>query len=153
MNTTLKDTIERQITVRAPKERVFNAIADPTQIIKWFPDAVEGTLAIGERPIFDFGEYGKSQIYVEAVDPFDYFAYRWIPGSVTGYENFRGDVLTVPNTLVEFRLKETSDGTTVTLTESGFASLPTEVYAAAFKDNNEGWDYMLGRLAKLMAEA
>jgi len=58
----MQDTIVREITVKAPKERVYTAITDPTQIIKWFPDAVEGKLEAGERPVFDFGEYGKNQI-------------------------------------------------------------------------------------------
>lgn len=152
MNPILQDVIEKEVLVRASKERVYLAIADPEQIVKWFPDAIEGSLAPGERPLLDFGEYGKSPIFVVAAEPYDYFAYRWLPGG-DYMPGFRGDVLTQPNTLVEFRLTDVADGTLVKLTESGFASLPTEFYEGALKDNNGGWDFMLDRLGKYASEA
>ncbi len=149
--TSLQDTIEREITIRAPKERVYAAITDPEQIVQWFPDGIEGKLEAGERPVLDFGEYGKNKIYVVAADPFDYFAYRWTSGSSFIPEGFMGDTLNHWNTLVEFRLEEVADGTRVKLLESGFASLPTEVYEQLLKDNSGGWSYMLDRLEKLFA--
>jgi uncharacterized protein YndB with AHSA1/START domain len=148
----MQDTIERQVTVRASKERVFEAITQPDQIIKWFPDAVEGKLEVGERPVFDFAGYGKAAIYVTAVDPYHYFAYRWVPGETAEGEDALADVLAQPNTLVEFRLEESADGTVVKLKESGFASLPSQVYEKKFGDNTEGWEYMFGRLEKLFAQ-
>jgi uncharacterized protein YndB with AHSA1/START domain len=141
----MKDTITREIIIKASKERVYNAITDPEQIVLWFPNTIEGTLNVGDRPIFGFGEHGKNQIYVEATKPYDYFAYRWIPGS----NHFEGDVLTKPNTLVEFRLEESNGVTKITMTESGFASLPAEVADESFKQNSGGWEYMLGRLETL----
>ena len=145
MSTTIQDVIERSITVKAAKERVFGAITDPKQIINWFPDAVEGTIEPGSRPIFDFGTYGKVELYITAVDPYDYFAYKWVPSGDGG------DVLAQKHTLVEFRLEETSEGTLVRLTESGFASLDPDQIAARYKDNTEGWEYMFDRLEKLFA--
>ena len=148
MNSTLQDTIEREMVIRAPKERVYNAIADETQIVQWFPDSMEGKLTPGERPVFDFGEYGKAPIYVVAADPHHYFAYKWLPGANYMPEGIEGDVLRVPHTLVEFRLEDVPDGTRLRLKESGFAGLPPEVYEVAIKDNSGGWDYMLDRLNK-----
>jgi uncharacterized protein YndB with AHSA1/START domain len=153
MNTAMQDIIEREIVVRATKERVYSAITDPAQIVMWFPDGIEGKLEKGERPIFDFGEYGKNQIYVVAADPHDYFAYRWVSGSRLGPEGFVGDPLTEPHTLVEFRLSETPEGTIVKLKESGFASLPAEIYELSFTDNTSGWAYMFDRLEKYLAPA
>lgn len=147
-NSIQQDAIQRVITINVPKERVYAAIADPKQITNWFPNAVEGSLAVGERPIFDFGEYGRNQIYVEAAQPHEYFAFRWMPGS----NHFMGDVLTMPNTLVEFRLEESEGVTKVTLVESGFASLPAEHAEENFRQNCNGWEYMLGRLEKEFAQ-
>lgn len=144
----MKDVITREIVVRATQERVYRAITEPAQIVTWFPDAIEGgTLEVGERPIFIFGsENHRSQIYVEASTPYSYFAYRWVPGS----GGIVGDVLAVPNTLVEFIIESLVDGTKVTVRESGFASLPVEVAQASFEDNTGGWEYMFGRLEQKM---
>ena len=144
----MQDVIIREITVKATKERVYRAITDPKEIITWFPDAVEGgTLEAGQRPIFIF-ENGahKSQTYIEAARPFEYFAYRWVPGSA----GIVGDVLAVPNTLVEFHIEELEDGTKVTVKESGFASLPAEVAEECFNQNSGGWEYMINRLESAM---
>lgn len=144
----MQDVITKEITVKASKERVYEAITDPEQITSWFPDAVEGgSLEAGERPIFQFGDL-KTQIYVEAAKPFNYFAYRWVPGGVA----MIGDVLTVANTLVEFFIEELPEGTKVTLKESGFASLPVETAQATHKMMQTGWDSMMKRLEKVLSQ-
>jgi len=146
----MQDVIEREITVKAPKERVYNTIADPTKIISWFPDAIEGTFEVGQSVVFNFGEHGKTRVYVEAAKPFEYFAYRWVPGSAGTADT---DVLQVPHTLVEFHIAEAADGTKITLKESGFASLPIEVAEASLNENSGGWEYMMGRLAEVLTQA
>lgn len=148
----MQDVIEREIVVRAPKEKVFEAITKPERLAVWFPDAVEGKVAEGERPIFDFGEYHKTQIYIVAVQPFDYFAYRWALWTLFRGQDFLGDPLEHPNTLVEFHLEATGEGTRVKVRESGFAAMPAEHVAEAFKENTSGWEYMMNRLEKLMNE-
>ncbi len=144
----MQDAIKREITIRASQERIYAAIANPELVTQWFPETLEGEYSVGSRPVFGFGEHGKNQIYVEAARPHEYFAYRWVPGS----SHYLGDVLAVPNTLVEFHITEQIDGVcTVTLTESGFASLPTELMQAAYAQNSGGWDFMLGRLEQFFA--
>ena len=144
----MQDTIIREITVKATKERVYKAITDPKEITSWFPDAIEGgTLEVGQRPIFIFTNEGhKAQTYIEAAKPFEYFAYRWVPGSA----GIIGDVLAVPNTLVEFYIEEMTSGTKVTVKESGFASLPAEVAQQSLNENSGGWEHMMNRLEKVM---
>jgi uncharacterized protein YndB with AHSA1/START domain len=145
----MKDIIQREITIKATKERIYDAIANPDQVVLWFPNTVEGDYKVGERPILGFGEHGRNQIYIVDAKPGEYFAYRWVPGS----NHFIGDVLTVPNTLVEFRIEEVKAGSCkVTLTETGFAKLPVEVAEESFKQNSGGWEFMLGRLEKYFAE-
>lgn len=145
----MQDTIHREIKINARKERVYDAIANPEKVVLWFPNTVEGSYKVGERPILGFGEHGKNQIYIVDARPYEYFAYRWVPGS----NHFEGDVLTVPNTLVEFRIEEVEEGTCkVTLTESGFAKLPVELAEDSFKQNSGGWEFMLGRLETYFAK-
>jgi uncharacterized protein YndB with AHSA1/START domain len=141
----MQNTIEREIVINASKEKVYDAIANPEKVILWFPDAIEGAYTVGERPVLSFKGHGKAQIYVVDAKPYEYFAYRWIPGA----NDFMGDVLTVPNTLVEFKIEEVDEKTSkVIMTETGFAQLPAEIAENAFKQNSGGWDFMLGRLSK-----
>ena len=117
----MQDSITREITVNAKMDKVFAAITDPQQITQWFPDVVEGKLEVGQQPIFTFtSENHKARVYVEAIKPYSYFSYRWVPGAKGSIE----DVLKVPNTLVEFSLEQLEIGTKVTVKESGFSSLP-----------------------------
>lgn len=141
----MQDVIKREIIINANKENIFDAITNPDKVVLWFPNKVEGIFKVGEHPIFGFGEHGKNQIYVEKSQPYEYFAFRWVPGS----NHFIGDVLTVPNTLVEFRIEEIKDESCkVTMTESGFSKLPIKLAEESFMQNSGGWDYMLGRLVK-----
>ncbi|WP_226665053.1 SRPBCC domain-containing protein [Microbulbifer aggregans] len=138
----MQDVIRREITISAPIERVYEAIANPELVVKWFPETLEGLYEVGQQPVFGFGEDCTSQVYIVAAQPHTYFAYRWVPGS----KHFMGDVLSVANTLVEFTLEEAGDGRCkVTLTESGFAALPVDVMETSFQENGLGWDFMLGR--------
>jgi uncharacterized protein YndB with AHSA1/START domain len=145
----MQDVITREITVKAGAERVYNAITDPQQLIKWFPDGVEGALEVGKQAVFTFKGHGKSSILVKDAKPFEYFAYRWIPGGA----NITEDLTTAQTTLVEFHLVDLGTGTKVTLTETGFASLPTDVAEKSFNENSGGWEYMMGRLEKLMSQS
>ena len=146
----MQDKITREITIGASKKQVYEAIADPDKVIRWFPETIEGNYSVGERPIFSFGDHGRNQIYVVDAQPHSYFAYRWLPGA----NNFLGDVLTIENTLVEFQITEVSkERCKLTVTESGFESLPAAIMEAAFKQNSGGWDFMLGRLGKCFDDA
>ena len=145
----MQNVIEREITINATKERIYDAIANPEKVVQWFPETLEGKYEVGEQPVIGFGEHGKGTIYIADAQPYHYFSYRWVPGA----NHFQGDVLSVPNTLVEFRIKELSEGQCkVILTESGFADLPVEVMEESFKQNSGGWDFMMNRLQEYFNE-
>lgn len=146
----MQNVIRREIVINAPKERVYDAIANPEKVVLWFPETLEGRYEVGEQPIFGFGDHGKTQVHIVDARPSSYFAYRWVPGA----NHYLGDVTQVPNTLVEFHIDEESDDSCkVTLTESGFADLPTDIMEEAFRQNSGGWDFMLDRLAKYFEAA
>jgi uncharacterized protein YndB with AHSA1/START domain len=142
------DRIERVITINAPLETVFQAISTPEKFILWFSKGVEGDFATGSQPILDEGEYGHFRIAIVANDPPTYFAWRWVSGTAFVPQGFMDDPLNHPNTLVEFQLEAVSEGTRVTLTETGFASLPETYAAQNHTDNSGGWDYQLARLVR-----
>ena len=136
----MQDIITREVIINAPQKDIYEAIANPEKVIQWFPDAIEGNYAVGEQPLFVFEGHGKAQMYVVEANPYEYFAYQWIPGG----SDFVGDVRTVPHTIVAFRIQEEGDETCkVTLTESGFSSLPDDTGEKAFNMNSGGWDYFM----------
>ena len=139
----MQDVIQREIIIRATKERIYDSIAKPELVVLWFPETLEGDYMVGEQTIFGFGEHGKTSVYIADAKPYEYFSYRWVPGS----QHFVGDVLSVANTLVEFRIEELADNCCkVTLTESGFSHLPREFMEASFQQNSGGWEFMIARL-------
>ncbi len=150
MENAIQDAIVKEFITTASKEKVFQAISDPSQIVKWFPDAVEGDLKTNSRATFIFNGHGKAPVYIVAVEPNNYFAYRWVPGSNSDPKGADKDILERPTTLVEFRLEDVAGGTKVMLKESGFSSLPAEAVEKAFGENTHGWGFMLGRLEKIL---
>lgn len=145
----MQNTIQRDLTINATAERIYNAIATPEQVVKWFPDTLTGEYRQGAQAIFSFGEKHSSSVYIETASPYNYFAYRWVPGG----NNFIGEVLTVPHTLVEFRITELEPGRCkVSLTETGFADLPPDIAASSLAQNSNGWDFMLARLQQYFSE-
>lgn len=136
----MQDTIIREVIIAASQEDIYDAIANPEKLTQWFPDALEGSYAVGEQPLFVFEGHGKVHTYIVDAKPYEYFAYKWVPGNTS----FVGDVRTVPHTLVEFRIEPENEGTCkVTLTESGFAALPEDMGEKALGMNSGGWDYYM----------
>jgi uncharacterized protein YndB with AHSA1/START domain len=142
----MQNIIQREILINAPKEQVYDAITNPKKVIEWFPNSIEGDCTVDSQPVFVFDGHGKAQVYIVDAKPYEYFAYRWVPGG----SDFIGDVRTIPNTLVEFMIEEQAEGVSkVTVKESGFAELPEDMRERTFKMNSGGWDFMLGRFGKV----
>jgi uncharacterized protein YndB with AHSA1/START domain len=62
--------------VGAPPQRVFRAWSDPEELARWFPDQVEGGLAVGGRTTLVWPDQRVWWDVVEAV-PNRTFAFRW----------------------------------------------------------------------------
>ena len=136
MSTAVQDAIERQLVIPVGRQRVWEAITTPNQIAGWFSDSVTMELAPGSPILFHWDGYGDRRGRVETVDPPSRFAYRWIPTDESD-QSIPFDE--VPSTLVEYTLEETSEGTRVTVTESGFSALPAAVREQMVRGNTEGW--------------
>ena len=138
--------VERETLVRGPIERVYAALTDPSLFPTWGPERVEGKMAPGERPVFDFGGSGKVAVYIVALDAPRYFAYRWVQG-VTDPAILLADPLQGPHTLVEFHLEKIEAGTRVRVVESGLAPAAF-VTPAGLEQMGKGWELMLAGLPR-----
>ncbi|MDQ3410708.1 MAG: SRPBCC family protein [Chloroflexota bacterium] len=145
----IQDQIERVMVLRAPRERVWAALTEAAELSRWFGDTAEIDLRPGGELVLGWEEHGVGRCRIEVVEPPRRFAYRWhAPGADEDAPIEAG-----PNTLVEFTLDEVPEGTRLTLIESGFASLPSDIAAKAFEDNTGGWASELGELAAYIEAA
>lgn len=55
-------------------------------------------------------------------------------------------MLSQAHTLVEFFLADAEGKTLARMVESGFATLPSDYYDQAMRENTSGWDYELKEL-------
>jgi uncharacterized protein YndB with AHSA1/START domain len=140
------DTIERETTIEAPVERVWELLTQSEHVGRWFGDAgAEIDLRPGGAMVMHWREHGSTHARIEAVEPHTRFSYRWAPyADPSGVEPAEGN-----STLVEFTLTPEAGGTRLRVVETGFASLATsdEQRRRNLDSNTEGWAFELGELA------
>lgn len=157
------DRIEKSVLLKAPLERVWNAISDSTAFGQWFgirfdgpfvegasvrgvitPTMVDDDVARAQAP-----HAGKADTWeIVAIEPHRRFAYRWRPFAVEPDVDYTGE----PTTLVEFTLEETPDGVVLRIIESGFDAISAHRRRAAFKANSEGWAAQTRLVQKYLAQ-
>lgn len=148
---TATDRIEKQIVLRAPRARVWRAIADAREFGAWFRVALTGDFVAGATVtghILEPGyEHLRMEVVVERVEPEERLSFRWHPAAVDPAIDYSGEA----TTLVEFVLADAPEGTRLTVTESGFDALPPERRANAWRMNEGGWGIQLGRIGEYVA--
>ena len=133
------DRVEKKITLRASRSRVWRAITAAEEFGAWFGVKLEGVFAEGAtvrgRITYPGYEHLTMEMLVERVEPERYFAYRWHPYAVDPGVDYSRE----STTLVEFRLAEADGSTVLTIVESGFNRIPIARRAEAFRRNDGGW--------------
>jgi uncharacterized protein YndB with AHSA1/START domain len=81
---------------------------------------------------------------VERIEPERYFSFRWVPYGIDA----EADPENEPTTLVEFRLEPATEGTLLTIVESGFDRVPAHRRERAFRMNEGGWAAQAENLGK-----
>lgn len=157
---TVSDKVEKIVKLRAPVSRVWRAISNAQEFGVWFGVKLLGSFEVGKTiaGVFDATldegaiiEHQKrlglppskvklpdeNAVFctVERIEPEHYFSFRWIPYGIDAEVDPKNE----PTTLVEFRLEPTSEGTLLTITESGFDRVPAYRRERAFRMNEGGW--------------
>jgi uncharacterized protein YndB with AHSA1/START domain len=133
---------------------VWQAVSDSQAFGRWFgvefagpfvagaplrgrmvPTQMDAEIAAMQKPY----EGMAFDIFVERIEPETCIAFRWHPYSLA----LDVDPAVEPTTLVEFTLADAAEGTSLTITESGFDHIPLERRAAAFANNEGGWTLQL----------
>jgi uncharacterized protein YndB with AHSA1/START domain len=157
----IPDRIEKQIVLRAPRDRVWRAISEAKQFGAWFGVELDGEFAPGARLTgriaptkVDPGVARLQQPHaglpiewrVERIEPMRLLSFRWHPGAVDRSIDYSSE----PMTLIEFQLETVAEGTLLTITESGFDRIPLERRAKAFTGNEGGWTHQLKLIEKYL---
>ena len=147
-DTVSTDRIEKRVVLRAPRTRVWRAIANAQEFGTWFRVKLEGAFTVGKpirgRLAIPGYEHVTMELQVERIDPEQYFSYCWHPYAVDPAVDYSAE----PMTLVEFKLEDTDGGTALTIVESGFDRIPLARRAEAFRMNDNGWAGQIKHLAK-----
>jgi uncharacterized protein YndB with AHSA1/START domain len=158
------DRIEKKILLRAPRQRIWRALTDAAEFGSWFgarfdgpftpgahlrgvivPTGVDAEVAQAQQPYAD----KPFEITVEQVEPERLFSFRWHPYAVEPDVDYSAE----PTTLIVFTLEEAPGGILLTVTESGFDSIPLERRAKALEANEQGWGMQLKLIEKYLANA
>jgi len=145
----VEDSIVRETVVVAPPERVWEILTTAEYVGRWFgADKAEIDLRPGGSFVMTWAEHGVGYARVERVEepgPSSpgLFSFRW--GIEPGAEPEPGE-----ETLVEFTLAPTGDGTLLRVVESGFSKLdrPAEKQEWHRERNVDGWRQVLEAIAK-----
>jgi len=148
---TSTDRIEKRVELRAPRSRVWDAIADSQKFATWFGIRLDGPFAEGSTVkgfVTSKGyEHFKIVFQVQKIEAERYFAYRWHPYPSDPTVDYSKE----PTTLVEFTLDEAEDGCVLTIVESGFDQIPIARRAEAFRNNDGGWTGQVKNITKYVA--
>jgi len=156
------DRIEKEVVLRAPLARVWQAISNADEFGQWFgvrfdgpfvegasltgvitPTTVDDEVARMQEP-----HAGKSDTWqIVAIEPQRRLAFRWHPYGVEAGVDYSQE----PTTLVEFTLTETDEGVLLRIVESGFDKIPEERRASAFEANSQGWAKQTELVSKYLA--
>lgn len=144
------DRIERSILIRAPRERVWRALADAETFGKWFGANLQGqTFAPGQRTRGRITIRGHEDawfdVVVERMEPPTLFSYRWHPYPVDPAVDYEQE----EPTLVTFTLQDApGNGTRLTVVESGFDRVPPHRRLEAFRMNSRGWEAQIDNIVR-----
>lgn len=150
----MTDRIVKQVELKAPVSRVWQALTDHAQFGEWFRVRLDQPFVPGEESTgqmtYPGYEHMPWRAIVERIEPQRLFSFRWYhtDGANDGDD---GSTLTdEPATLVEFRLEPAGegagDGTRLTITESGFEAIPDPRRLEILRGNTKGWEMQADNL-------
>jgi len=145
------DRIEKNVTLDAPRSRVWRALTEVEQFNAWFGVALESPFAPGAevsgKITFRGYEHVKMTLWIETIEPERFFSFRWHPYAIEPGVDFSAE----PTTRVSFTLEDEGAATRLRMVESGFDAIPESRRAKAFTMNSKGWDGQAENIRKFLA--
>ena len=147
------DRIEKRIELKAPVSRVWRALTDHREFGEWFRVKLDSPFVPGQistgHITYPGYEHLKWEAVVVKMEPEQFFSFTWHPYAIDPEEDYSKE----PQTLVEFKLENTADGTLLLLTESGFDKIPAGRRPEAFRMNDGGWTQQIENIKRHVAQS
>jgi uncharacterized protein YndB with AHSA1/START domain len=142
------DVIEKSIVLKAPRSRVWRALAEAGELGSWFGADLEGQAfvpgaRVAGRITHPGYEHLDLELVVERVEPERLLSWRWHPYAVDAAVDYSAE----PDTLVTFELEDAEGGTRLRVTESGFLQVPPARRDEAYRMNEDGWTQQMRNIA------
>jgi uncharacterized protein YndB with AHSA1/START domain len=148
---TEQNSIQEIVDIAAPPGRVWKALTDHQQFGEWFMVDLNEPFTPGSRstglttyPGYEGFEWLAT---IDAMEPERLFTFRWHHNDAVADAPLHEQ----PTTLVSFYLEEIDAGTRLTITESGFSSLPESCRAKTIASNTEGWKLQAQAIANYVS--
>jgi uncharacterized protein YndB with AHSA1/START domain len=125
-----KITLERSIWINAPRERVWQAVSEPTQIAAWFAPGMVFEMRDNKVAIEMDGQFVEVA-EIKVFDPPRELTTRGLPDGVTA---------------TTYLLVDENGGTRFTVIETGLEQLPAEARQQHLEQNGAAWEQALGNL-------
>ncbi len=142
----MNNQIEKSILLKAPISRVWNALTDHRQFGEWFRVKLEEPFTLGHisrgQITYPGYEHVAWEATIKKIEPETLFSFTWHPNPVDPTMDYSKE----PCTLVEFTLREVSEGTMLTLRETGFENIPANRQFEAWRMNENGWEEQLANI-------
>lgn len=160
--TDIPDAIIKTTILKASQARVWQAITDAHEFGQWFGCRFDGPFVAGQPlagrmvPTAVNDEIARMQkpyegkpfnIVIDRIEPQTLFSFHWHPYAVDDDKDYSSET----RTLVTFTLRPDGNETHLTITESGYSTLPPDRRAEAFTSNEGGWQAQLGLIEAWLA--
>jgi len=139
-------TVRRTIRIAAPIEKVWSAVTVPEHISRWFGRAELDGSGVGSQGTLTWEGRAAVPLRIEAIDEPRMVSYRWSNDDAS--DGLPGDLDGDHSTVFTFTLEPVSDGTELTVVETGFETTSDPV--ANLESHRAGWDGELDRLVALL---
>jgi uncharacterized protein YndB with AHSA1/START domain len=136
------DEVRKELTIDAPRERVWRALTEADELLRWFPDrSAEVDLRPGGTFRLEWESNEGDTGVFEEIEPPSRLVFRW------------WQVGTEYRLRVEITLLEVREGTRLVLVERGFRTFAEDRRAELWAGNDDGWSKELEELRAYLEAA
>lgn len=142
-------SVRRSIRVEAPIAKVWQAVAEPEHISRWFGRTELAGTGVGATGTMTFPDYDVIPLRVEEFEAPHRITYRW--NNDDALDALPDHIDEATSTVFTFTLQEIDGGTQLTVVESGFER--TSDPRANMESHRTGWELELDKLVPLVEGA